>query len=296
MDYADGLELLREEGLLADMVYLDLGVSSMQVDTWERGFSYSYDAPLDMRMDPAQDLDAREVVNTWEEPRLARLLRSYGEERFAGQIARGIARRRRRAPLETTFDLVDTIKSAVPVAKQFGGGHPAKRVFQAIRIAVNDELGALDRGLPAAWDLLREDGRLAAISFHSLEDRRVKRYLADRARGCVCPPDFPICVCGRTPEAELVTSRAVAPTPGEVAANPRAASGKLRVARKLGVEGGGRAPPRQPPGPRPHRGVLRCALRVPRAGAQGPDGRRARRRPRVLCRCLARSSSRGSDR
>jgi 16S rRNA (cytosine1402-N4)-methyltransferase len=237
MDYADGLELLREEGLLADMVYLDLGVSSMQVDTWERGFSYSYDAPLDMRMDPAQDLDAREVVNTWEEPRLARLFRSYGEERFSTQIARAISRRRRRAPLETTFDLVDTIKGAVPVATQFGRGHPAKRVFQAIRIAVNDELGALDRGLPAAWELLRPGGRLAAISFHSLEDRRVKRFVVERARGCVCPPDFPVCVCGRTPEAELLTGRAVAPTQGEVAANPRAASGKLRVARKL--EAGG---------------------------------------------------------
>ena len=236
MDYADGLELLRDEGLEADLVYLDLGVSSMQVDTWERGFSYSYDAPLDMRMDPAQDLDAREVVNTWEEPRLARVFRSYGEERFAGQIARAIARRRRRAPLETTFDLVETIKSAVPAATQFGRGHPAKRVFQAIRIAVNDELGALDRGLPAAWELLRPGGRLAAISFHSLEDRRVKRYLAERARGCVCPPEFPVCVCGRTPEAELLTGRAVAPTQGEVAANPRAASGKLRVARKLEVD------------------------------------------------------------
>jgi 16S rRNA (cytosine1402-N4)-methyltransferase len=233
MDYAEGLELLRAEGLAADVVYLDLGISSMQVDTWERGFSYSYDAPLDMRMDPDQELSARDVVNGWDESRLSKLFRSYGEERFSSQIARAIARRRESSPLETTFDLVDTIKSAVPVAKQFGGGHPAKRVFQAIRIAVNDELGALDRGLPAAWDLLRENGRLAAISFHSLEDRRVKRFLSDRARGCVCPPDFPICVCGRTPEAELVTSRAVAPTPGEVAANPRAASGKLRVARKL---------------------------------------------------------------
>jgi 16S rRNA (cytosine1402-N4)-methyltransferase len=237
MEFAEGLELLRAEGLGADIVYLDLGISSMQVDTWERGFSYSYDAPLDMRMDPEQALDAREVVNEWDEGRLSKLFRSYGEERFSGQIARAIVRRRRAAPLETTFDLVDTIKSAVPVAKQFAGGHPAKRVFQAIRIAVNDELGALDRGLPAAWDLLRDGGRLAAISFHSLEDRRVKRFLADRARGCVCPPDFPVCVCGRTPEAELVTSRAVAPTPGEVAANPRAASGKLRVARKLGDEG-----------------------------------------------------------
>jgi 16S rRNA (cytosine1402-N4)-methyltransferase len=188
-------------------------------------------------MDPEQDLDAREVVNTWDEARLARLFRSYGEERFANQIARGIVRRRKRAPLETTFDLVETIKGAVPAATQFGRGHPAKRVFQAIRIAVNDELGALDRGLPAAWDLLRPGGRMAAISFHSLEDRRVKRFLADRARGCVCPPEFPVCVCGRTPEAELLTGRAVAPTQGEIAANPRAASGKLRVARKL--EAGG---------------------------------------------------------
>jgi 16S rRNA (cytosine1402-N4)-methyltransferase len=233
MDYAEGLELLRAEGMRADLVYLDLGVSSMQVDSWERGFSYAYDAPLDMRMDPAQSLDAREVVNDWEEARLSKLFRTYGEERFAPQIARAIARRRRGAPLETTFDLVDVIKSAVPAARQFGRGHPAKRVFQAIRIAVNDELGALERGLPAAWELLRPGGRLAAISFHSLEDRRVKRFLADRARGCVCPPDFPVCVCGRTPEAELVTTRAVAPTPGEVAANPRSASGKLRVARRL---------------------------------------------------------------
>src|SRR4051812_44909657 len=234
--FADGLAQLREEAVRADLVYLDLGISSMQVDTWERGFSYSYEAPLDMRMDPDQELDAREVVNEWDETRLAKVFRTYGEERFAGQIARAIAKRRRRAPLETTFDLVETIKSAVPAATQFGRGHPAKRVFQAIRIAVNDELGALDRGMPEAWELLRPGGRLAAISFHSLEDRRVKRFLADRARGCVCPPDFPICVCGRTPEAELITSRAVAPTPGEVAANPRAASGKLRVARKLGTE------------------------------------------------------------
>ncbi len=237
MDYSEGLELLREEGLSADIVYLDLGISSMQVDTWERGFSYSYDAPLDMRMDPEQELSARELVNDWDESRLSKLFRRYGEERFAGQIARAIVRRRKDAPLETTFDLVETIKGAVPAATAFGRGHPAKRVFQAIRIAVNDELGALDRGLPAAWDLLRDGGRLAAISFHSLEDRRVKRYFVERARGCVCPPDFPVCVCGREPEAELVTTRAVAPTAGEVAANPRAASGKLRVARKLGAEG-----------------------------------------------------------
>src|SRR2546425_8495888 len=231
MDYADALELLAEEGVSADMAYLDLGVSSMQIDTWERGFSYSYDAPLDMRMDPGQELDARTVVNDWDERRLAQLFRSYGEERFARQIARAITRRRERAGIETTNELVETIKSAVPAPARFGGGHPAKRVFQAIRIAVNDERGSLERALPPAWDVLRSGGRLAAISFHSLEDRRVKRFLVDRARGCICPPDLPVCACGRTPEAELLNQRAIVPTPGEVAQNPRAASGRLRAAR-----------------------------------------------------------------
>src|SRR4051794_8599543 len=233
MDYADALELLGEEGVEADAVYLDLGVSSMQIDSWERGFSYSYDAPLDMRMDPDQPLDAREVINTWDERRLAQLFRSYGEERYSRQIARAIARRRAKAPLETTNELVETIKSAVPAPARFGGAHPAKRVFQAIRIAVNDELGSLDRALPAAWAVLRPGGRFGAISFHSLEDRRVKRFLADRARGCICPPDLPICACGREPEAELLTQRAVAPTPGEIAQNPRASSAHVRASRKL---------------------------------------------------------------
>jgi 16S rRNA (cytosine1402-N4)-methyltransferase len=233
MDYADALELLAAEGFEADMAYLDLGVSSMQVDTWERGFSYSYDAPLDMRMDTTRELDARAVVNEWDERRLAQLFRTYGEERFARQIARAIARRRERASIETTNELVDTIKSAVPAPARFGGGHPAKRVFQAIRIAVNDELGSLDRALPSAWDVVRPGGRIAAISFHSLEDRRVKGFLADRARGCICPPDLPICACGRSPEAELLTRRAIAPTSGEVAQNPRASSGRLRAARKV---------------------------------------------------------------
>ena len=239
MDYADGLELLRDEDLSADLVYLDLGVSSMQVDTRERGFSYSYDAPLDMRMDTGQELDARAIVNDWDERRLAQIFRRYGEDPNARRIAREIVRRRAKAPIETTGDLVAAIESALPAAvrRRFGGGHPAKRVFQAVRIAVNSELESLERALPLAWDLLREDGRLAAISFHSLEDRRVKRFLADRARGCICPPDFPVCVCGREPEAELLTGRAVAPTPGEVAANPRAKSGRLRAARKLGAEG-----------------------------------------------------------
>jgi 16S rRNA (cytosine1402-N4)-methyltransferase len=233
MDNATALELLWDEHVEADVVYLDLGVSSMQIDTWERGFSYSYDAPLDMRMDSSQELDAREVVNEWDGRRLAQLFQRYGEERFARQIARAIVRRRDRSPIDTTHELVETIKAAVPAPARFGGGHPAKRVFQAIRIAVNDELGELDRALPAAWATLRAGGRLGAISFHSLEDRRVKRFLADRARGCICPPDLPVCGCGRVPEAELLTQRAVAPTAGEVAQNPRATSGRLRAARKL---------------------------------------------------------------
>jgi 16S rRNA (cytosine1402-N4)-methyltransferase len=233
MDYADALPLLAEERMAADMVYLDLGVSSMQIDAWERGFSYSYDAPLDMRMDPAQDLDARVVVNEWDERRLAQAFQRYGEERFARQIARAIVRRRENAPFETTGELAETIKSAVPAPARFGGGHPAKRVFQAIRIVVNDELGSLERALPAAWQLLRPGGRIAALSFHSLEDRRVKRFFVDRARGCICPPDLPVCACGRTPDAELLTRRAVAPSAQEVAENPRAGSGKLRAARKL---------------------------------------------------------------
>jgi 16S rRNA (cytosine1402-N4)-methyltransferase len=235
MDYAEGLGVLAEEGLEADLVYLDLGISSMQVDARERGFSYSYDAPLDMRMDPGQELDAREIVNDWDERRLAQLFRRYGEEPSARRIAREIVKRRDRSPIDTTGELVAAVEAAVPAAvrRSFGGGHPAKRVFQAVRIAVNDELESLDRALPLAWDVLRQDGRLAAISFHSLEDRRVKRFLAEKAQGCVCPPDFPVCVCGHEPEAELLTRRAVAPTPGEVADNPRSKSGKLRAARKL---------------------------------------------------------------
>jgi 16S rRNA (cytosine1402-N4)-methyltransferase len=240
MDYADALELLREEGFAADLVYMDLGVSSMQVDTRERGFSYSYDAPLDMRMDPTQELDARTIVNEYDERQLARLFRRYGEDPGAQSTAREICRRRLRAPIETTGDLVEAIEAATPayVRRKFGGGHPAKRVFQAIRIAVNDELGSLDRALPVAWDLLRHDGRLAAISFHSLEDRRVKRFLAERARGCICPPDLPVCACGHEPEAELITRRAVVPSPGEVADNPRSKSGRLRVARRIDGEEG----------------------------------------------------------
>jgi 16S rRNA (cytosine1402-N4)-methyltransferase len=232
--FVDGLTRLREEGVTADALYLDLGMSSMQVDTRERGFSYSYDAPLDMRMDPDQDFSARDLVNEWEERQIARALRDFGDERYAGPIARAIVRRRAVEPLERTNDLVEVVSAAIPAPARFAGGHPAKRTFQAIRIAVNDELEQLDEALPIAWDVLHVGGRFAGISFHSGEDRRVKRFLAGRARGCICPPDLPVCGCGLVPEAELLSRRAVAASPGEVADNPRSASARLRAARKLG--------------------------------------------------------------
>ena len=235
-DFASGLRRLAGEGLRADLVYLDLGMSSMQVDTRERGFSYAYDAPLDMRMDPAQELTAADIVAGWDERRLAGILREYGEERYARQIARAIVRERRRRPLTTTNELVEVVVDAVPAPARFAGGHPARRVFQALRIAVNDELGQLDAALPEAWAVLRPGGRFAGISFHSLEDRRVKRFLAERAQGCICPPDLPVCACGHVPEAELLTRGGVVPSAGEVAANPRARSARLRAARKLDEE------------------------------------------------------------
>jgi 16S rRNA (cytosine1402-N4)-methyltransferase len=229
-DFAAGLRTLRGEGIRPDMVYMDLGMSSMQVDARERGFSYSYDAPLDMRMDTRQQLTAADLLNEWPESRIAQALRRFGEERYAGGIAREIVRRR---PLRTTAELVDAVKAGMPASARFGGGHPAKRTFQAVRIAVNGELDSLDDALPTAWGMLPLGGRLAAISFHSLEDRRVKRFLVDRARGCVCPPELPVCACGREPEAELLTRRAVAPGADEVAANPRAKSAHLRAAVKI---------------------------------------------------------------
>src|SRR4051794_29620489 len=215
-DFEHGLRQLRQEGLEADLVYLDLGMSSMQVDTRERGFSYAYDAPLDMRMDPSAPLSAADAVNTWERRQLAKVLRDYGEERYSDRIAREIVRRREDHPIATTFELVDAITAAIPAPARFAGGHPAKRTFQALRIAVNDELAQIDAALPLAWDLLAPDGHLAAISFHSLEDRRVKRFLAGLAQGCVCPPDLPICVCGHEPEAELIGRGGVVPAPGGI--------------------------------------------------------------------------------
>src|SRR3954449_9915298 len=214
-DFATVLEQLAGNGRSADAVLLDLGVSSMQLDRPERGFSYAADAPLDMRMDPSQELSARELVNEASERDLSQIFKRYGEERYARQIARAIARRRMTQPFERTCDLVETIKAAIPAPARFGDGHPAKRVFQALRIAVNDELGLLERALPAALEMLRPGGRLAVISFHSLEDRIVKRFLRAQERGCTCPPDFPICVCGREPALRALSRRAIRPSPRE---------------------------------------------------------------------------------
>jgi 16S rRNA (cytosine1402-N4)-methyltransferase len=232
-DFAVVLEQLADNGARADAILFDLGVSSMQIDRPERGFSYATDAPLDMRMDPSSDFSARNLVNEASERELTHIFRSYGEERYAKQIARAIARRRREQPFERTGELVDTIKAAIPAPARFGDGHPAKRVFQALRIAVNDELTALEDALPAAVDLLKPGGRLAVISFHSLEDRIVKQFLRDQERGCTCPPDFPVCVCGREPVLRATPRRAIRPSQRELASNPRAASARLRAAVKV---------------------------------------------------------------
>ena len=226
------LAQLASNGVKADAVLLDLGVSSMQIDRPDRGFSYAVDAPLDMRMDPTADVSARELVNDAGERELATIFRRYGEERYAKQIARAIARRRRERPFDRTGDLVETIKAAIPAPARFGDGHPAKRVFQALRIAVNDELAEVEDALPAALDMLRPGGRLAVISFHSLEDRLVKTFMREQERGCECPPDFPVCVCGKEPSLRAISRKPIRPTAQEVDRNPRAASARLRAAVK----------------------------------------------------------------
>jgi 16S rRNA (cytosine1402-N4)-methyltransferase len=231
-DFSLVLPQLAENGVRADAILLDLGVSSMQLDRPERGFSYSVDAPLDMRMDTSQDLTASDIVNEWPERELVTIFRRYGEERYARQIGRAILRRRGEQPFERTGELVDTIKGAIPAPARFGEGHPAKRVFQALRIAVNDELGSLETALPAALEMLRPGGRLAVIAFHSLEDRIVKQFLREKERGCTCPPDFPVCVCGHEPELRAIERRPIRPSAAEVAANPRSSSARLRAAVK----------------------------------------------------------------
>ncbi len=235
-DFGIVLPQLADNGVRADAILLDLGVSSMQLDRPERGFSYAADAPLDMRMDPTQELTASELVNTWDERELVTIFRRYGEERYAKQIARAIGRRRREQPFERTSELVDTIKASIPAPARFGDGHPAKRVFQALRIAVNDELGSLEAALPAALEMLRPGGRLAVIAFHSLEDRIVKQFLREKERGCTCPPDFPVCVCGNEPELRAIQRRPIRPGTAEIAANPRSSSARLRAAVKAESE------------------------------------------------------------
>jgi 16S rRNA (cytosine1402-N4)-methyltransferase len=231
-DFGTVLRQLADNHVRADAILLDLGVSSMQIDRPERGFSYATDAPLDMRMDPSAEYSARELVDEAGERELERIFRRYGEERYARQIARAIVRRRAEQPFERTGELVETIKRAIPAPARFGDGHPAKRVFQALRIAVNDELGELERALPAALQILPPGGRFAVISFHSLEDRLVKRFLRDQERGCTCPPDFPVCVCGREPALRALSRKVIRPSTEEVAANPRSASARLRAAVK----------------------------------------------------------------
>jgi len=232
-DFAVVLEQLAQNSAEADAVLLDLGVSSMQIDRPERGFSYAVDAPLDMRMDPSADVTAAGIVNEATERDLATIFKRYGEERYARQIARAIVRRRKAQRFERTSDLVETIKAAIPAPARFGDGHPAKRVFQALRIAVNDELGSLEAALPAAFSMLRPGGRLGVISFHSLEDRLAKRFMRDLERGCDCPPDFPICVCGKEPQLRSLSRKAIRPRAPETAANPRASSARLRVGVKV---------------------------------------------------------------
>ena len=225
------LEELNISGV--DGMLFDLGVSSPQLDDAQRGFSYMHDAPLDMRMDRTAALDARQVVNQWPYEELRRILYDFGEERYAPAIAKGICRARETAPIETTLQLVDVIKSAMPPQALREKQHPAKRSFQAIRIAVNDELGELPPMLRAAEKNLKPGGRLAVITFHSLEDRIVKRELQALATGCTCPPNFPVCVCGKKPKMKLISRKPIVPGEAELTENPRARSAKLRVAEKL---------------------------------------------------------------
>ncbi len=216
----------------ADGMLFDFGVSSPQLDDGSRGFSYLQDAPLDMRMDQSAPLTAREVVNGWSQEELKRILWQYGEERYSGPIAAAVVRRREEAPIETTGELAELIRAAMPAKARREKQHPAKRSFQAIRIAVNDELGEVERLLGGVLPLLKPGGRLAIISFHSLEDRLVKTAFGEWARGCTCPPDFPVCVCGKTPKVKLVGKRPITASEEELNENPRARSAKLRIAEK----------------------------------------------------------------
>lgn len=233
-NFGDLVKILDELNIdKVDGMLFDLGVSSPQLDDASRGFSYMQDAPLDMRMDQSSALSAYEVVNQWSEDELKRILWRYGEERYAPAIARNIVQKREDKPVETTLELVDIIKGAMPAAALREKQHPAKRSFQAIRIAVNDELGAVEAMVGGAVPRLNVGGRLAIISFHSLEDRIVKTGMAEFAKGCTCPPDFPVCVCGKTPQIKLTPRKPIVADDEELKINPRARSAKLRVAEKL---------------------------------------------------------------
>ena len=230
-EIASVLKELNIEGV--DGILLDLGVSSPQLDDGERGFSYMADAPLDMRMNNEDSLSADIVVNTWPYEELKRILYEYGEERYAPKIAAAICERREQAPIRTTLELVDIIRSAMPAAALREKQHPAKRSFQAIRIAVNDELGSVEKVMKDAIPCLNKDGRLAIITFHSLEDRIVKTGMANASKGCTCPPNFPVCVCGKKPQVKLITRKPIVSGQQELDRNPRARSAKLRVCEKL---------------------------------------------------------------
>ncbi len=216
-----------------DGILMDLGVSSYQLDCGERGFSYNIDAPLDMRMSRKQKLSAYDVVNTYSEQDLADVIYNYGEERFSRRIAANIVKKRSVNPIETTLELAEIIKASIPASNRREGPHPAKRTFQAIRIEVNNELGMLHDAVSDAVDMLNKGGRIAIITFHSLEDRIVKTVFAEKAKGCVCPPEFPICVCGHQPQVKLITRKPIEADERELEINPRARSAKLRVAEKL---------------------------------------------------------------
>ena len=233
-NFCEIASVLRELGISGvDGILMDLGVSSPQLDDAERGFSYMADAPLDMRMNGQDSLTARDVVNTWSYEELRRILYDYGEERYAPQIASAICRRREVSPIETTLELVDIIRSAMPPAALREKQHPAKRSFQAIRIAVNDELGSVEKVMVDAIPCLNPGGRLAIITFHSLEDRIVKNGMANAAKGCTCPPNFPVCVCGNKPKVKLISRKPIVASSEELEVNPRSRSAKLRVCEKI---------------------------------------------------------------